>query len=315
MKKHKVLKITFSIIGCLLVIVLIFGGIMFFNAKKSLSLVNKQENLDMNSLVPDYKEKEKSSNNPSILRILLLGLDDSDDGNIDSPQRSDTMMLVSINKDTNQTNIISIPRDTYVESFSPSPSKINSAYAYGKNQLATYAVEELLNIKEEIPYYIAIDFNGLVDLVDAVGGVDVNNAFEFSFGSHHFPVGEQTLNGEEALSYSRMRKEDANGDYGRQNRQRQITQSLFTKLSSPSIILRYNDILKSVENHVRTNITVSNGLNILKNYSEALKNQTTHQIEGTSEMINGSSYEVVSLPDDYLEEIENKFNTNVEISE
>src|SRR5690606_5383567 len=104
------------------------------------------------------------------------------------------------------------------------------------------------------------------EIVDAVGGVNVNNDLDFSLEGNHFPKGELSLNGKEALAYARMRKEDARGDFGRQMRQRQVIQGVINKGANISALWKYDDVLKALSKNVETNISFDEMKSIQKNY-------------------------------------------------
>lgn len=126
--------------------------------------------------------------------------------------------------------IISIPRDSYTEIIGKGKKdKINHAYAFGGINMAVKTVENFLDIP--IDHYIEVNMEGFKDIVDAVGGIEVNNDMEFKYGEH-FNKGEIHLNGDQALLYSRMRYNDPRGDFGRQMRQRQVIQAVIKKVQA-----------------------------------------------------------------------------------
>ena len=107
-------------------------------------------------------------------------------------------------------------------------AKLNAAYAYGGAELAIATIEKLMNI--HIDRYVMINMQGLVQLVDAVGGIEVNNTFDFPISIEEnepeytatVEPGKHLINGDQALVYARMRYQDPEGDYGRQKRQREV---------------------------------------------------------------------------------------------
>lgn len=220
--------------------------------------------------------------------ILLLGVDErkGDRG------RSDTMILLSVQPATKSAIAISIPRDTRVllpqrESY----DKINHAYAFGGSSLSVAAVERLLGVP--IAYYMKTNMEGLVDIVDTVGGVDVVNKLAFSYGGNKFPLGEQHLNGSEALAFVQMRKEDPHGDFGRMDRQRQVLSSAVDKVVSFRSINKLPHILSQLSKDVRTNLTLGNMTDLASGYRSSVDNVETLYLNGSGKMINGIYYYIV----------------------
>ena len=154
--------------------------------------------------------------------ILILGVDQGIEGRHDRGN-SDTMILVTMNPKKKQATMTSIPRDLLVDVLGDKGKyymfRVNSAYQVGGNKASQKTVSHLLNTP--IDYYMEVNMQALESMVDALGGVDVNVPFSFTYNTK-FKKGKMHLNGKQALDYSRMRKEDPKGDYGRQMRQRQI---------------------------------------------------------------------------------------------
>ena len=119
----------------------------------------------------------------------------------------------------------SIPRDTLTEILGETSSqsyymfKVNSAYQFGGSSGSVKTVSAMLNVP--INYYVEVNMKALKSLVNALGGVDVNVPFSFSYDWCDFHKGKQHLDGRHAIAYARMRYDDPRGDYGRQLRQRQ----------------------------------------------------------------------------------------------
>lgn len=139
------------------------------------------------------------------------------------------MILVTVNPALKSMKMLSIPRDTRTEIVGKGTiEKINHAYAHGAPAMAMDSVENLFNVN--IDHYVSINMEGFKELIDALGGVTVNNNFAFSSGGYDFPEGQQFLSGDEALAYTRMRKEDPQGDFGRAARQREIVQAVIKEV-------------------------------------------------------------------------------------
>ncbi|MBO9597678.1 MAG: LCP family protein [Cohnella sp.] len=224
--------------------------------------------------------------------ILLLGVDERpwDRG------RSDTMILLSIQPAKHSALAISIPRDTRVlipkrETY----DKINHAYAFGGTSLSVSAVERLFGVP--IAYYMKTNMEGIVDIVDTVGGVDVDNARRFTYEGVSFPKGEQHLDGTNALLYVRMRKEDPNGDFGRTERQRQLLSAIIDRVVSFRSLGKLPHILSKLSEDVRTNLTSGDLFDLATEYKSEIKRIDTLYLNGTGRMIGGIYYYTVQPED------------------
>ena len=201
------------------------------------------------------------------------------------------MILATVNPTTKQTNMLSIARDSRVNIVGYGQmAKINAAYAYGGIPMAINTVQAFLNVP--VDYYVLMNMKGLEQLVDAVDGVTVSNDLDFTASGHHFPVGSVTLNGEEALAYSRMRHEDSRGDFGRQLRQQEVIKAVLSKATNINMVTNYNKFLQVLENNMQTDLTLKDIINIQQNYGAAT-DYKTHQLKGTGQMIDGQSYQVM----------------------
>lgn len=222
--------------------------------------------------------------------VLLLGVDTGSDGRTEKG-RSDTMLVATVNK--KQVTLISLPRDTYTEIVGRgTKDKMNHAYAFGGAAMSMDTVSNLLDIP--IDHYVMINMQGLKDLVDGVGGVTVDNSFEFNSQGTTFPAGSQKLNGEDALKYSRMRYEDPNGDYGRQERQRQVIQGVIQKVLSLNGLTNYQKMLVTLGQNGKTDLSFNDMQDIVKNYHNAFNTFKTDQLKGEGFMQDGISYQEIS---------------------
>ena len=224
--------------------------------------------------------------------VLLMGIDTGDLGRVDQG-RSDTMMVATVSPEDRKTTIVSIPRDTYVDIVGhDTKDKINHAYAFGGAAMAMDTVQKYVGIP--IDHYVSINMKGLKELVDAVGGVEVNNDFTFSQDGYDFTIGKITLDGDQALSYSRMRYEDPNGDYGRQGRQRKIVEGVAKKVLSLNGVSNYQPILNTLESNMKTDMSFDEMKKIALDYRDAFSTIKQDQLQGESFMQNNISYQKVS---------------------
>ncbi len=217
------------------------------------------------------------------IAILLLGADTGAFGRT-YQGNSDTMILALVNPKTQRTDLISIPRDTpaqIVGTKSFNMQKINAAYALGGPSMARATVEKLVNVP--INYYLTIDMGGLKSVIDAVGGVDVTVPFSFDSsktGGQHFTKGPAHLNGTQALAYVRMRKEDPRGDYGRQERQRQVIKAVVKATLSTTGLSQFSTVLKTLTKNLNTDLTFDDMVTIFRNYRGAAKTIRSTSITG-----------------------------------
>ena len=239
----------------------------------------KMQNEDLNLV------SNKDFNEP--LTFLFLGVDSEGDGlNANAAFNGDTLMLMSFNPKTLDAILLSIPRDTYVPIACNhnNYAKINSSAAYGTSCVIS-TINNLLGIN--IDYYVKINFKGVVDLVEAVGGVEVdveapsymadkyggkvceqNSDRQFGNKLVCMNPGMQTLNGEQALAYSRCRHMYIGSDLDRVKHQQQVVEALANKAMHFSSIKEFQNILNAVSKNIATNMdtdTILSGYNVAKN--------------------------------------------------
>ena len=283
-KKRKGLKIFLIVFGALL---LLLGGYLFYIYDKLTDTVDAM----YTPLDSDLEKKEEIDDrlsNKETINVLLLGVDErpGDRG------RSDTMIFMSLNPNTNKMLMLSIPRDTYVDIPGRGLDKINHAYAFGGSELSVQTVEQFLDTT--IHFYGRVNMEGLISGVDAIGGVTVNNPMEFSHGGHTFKEGQITLNGEQALIYSRMRKNDPRGDLGRNTRQQEIIDAMIDEAVSFDSFTRLTNILDVVGTNVQTNIQTPEIRAMFFDYRGTRSNTIREEINGTGQYIDRIWYYIVS---------------------
>lgn len=238
--------------------------------------------------------------------VLMLGTDAKNDKG-----RTDTIIVLTVNPTNNSVKMLSIPRDTRTEIIGKGKEdKINHAHAFGGVEMAIDTVENFLDIP--IDYYMKVNMEGFKDIVDAVGGVTVTNNLDFSYDNVHFPVGELTLTGDEALPYVRMRKEDPNGDFGRNTRQRQVIQAVLKEGASVSSLTNFSDIFKAIGDNVKTNLTFDQMVDIQKNYKTAGSNIQQMEIKGNGTKINGIYY--LQVPQTEKQRVQNELKAQLELN-
>lgn len=229
-------------------------------------------------VVYTYKEKMKNQDiklgsNKSLTEpftILLLGVDSEVDGlDQNTVFNGDTMMLITFNPKTLNTTIFSIPRDTYVpiSCNGKRSNKINSS-AIGGATCVINTIQDLIGI--DIDYYVKINFKGVVDLVEALKGIEVDVPVDFCEQDSNrmyeneicLSKGLQTLNGEQALALSRHRHSLPLGDFQRVQHQQLVVEAMAKKVKTIRSVNMFYDVLNAVSKNIETNVSTDEMLNL-----------------------------------------------------
>lgn len=277
-RKFRVLKTT----GLLFLALFIVSGAgvgYFFNKMANLTASAQQE-LERG----EHSEKRAQPINPNKdnFSVLFLGLDDRD-GSLKG--RTDALLLATFNKDEGTIKMISIPRDSRVEiPGRVNLDKINHAHAFGGLDMTIATVENLFDIP--IDYFVKLNFDAFIEVIDALGGIEVEVPFTFEEmdsidqkSAITLNEGLQNLNGEEVLAFARMRKKDPRGDIGRGERQQQVLAAIIKKGASFSTLTKFDDVLASIETNLATNLSFGNILS-LHSYSSGLKDIESLSLKG-----------------------------------
>lgn len=221
----------------------------------------------------DFIESSGSVENP--FTVLIMGVDSTSDRlNANAAFNGDTLMLITFNPHTLNATVFSIPRDTYVPIAclkDGGSSKINSSAAYG-TQCVINTVQNLVDIK--IDYYVKINFKGVVDLVNALGGIDITVPDKIDFCEQNskrsfkkenllcIKSGFQHMNGEQALAFARHRKTLPAGDFQRVQHQQLVVEAIANSAKSLSSINDFYSILDAVSINMDTNMSTNEMLNL-----------------------------------------------------
>ncbi|GAA3703033.1 hypothetical protein GCM10022204_20230 [Microlunatus aurantiacus] len=184
------------------------------------------------------------------LNFVLLG-SDSRDPDDSGAGRSDSIMVVHLNKAHDQAFITSFPRDMWVDIPGHGKGKINAAFAYGGTQLMVQTLEKLLGTRMD--HVVMVDFEGFIKLTESLGGVTVKNKTAFSSHGFDYPKGEITIAGEEALWFVRERKSLPGGDLDRAENQRNVIKAIVAKGLSPEVVANpaaFTSFVGGVAEHV-----------------------------------------------------------------
>ncbi|MCI8575153.1 MAG: hypothetical protein HFI09_01655 [Bacilli bacterium] len=252
---------------------------------------NKVKVLETISIKVENKIKKKDTKiTKEPFSVYVSGTDDY--GAINEMTRSDVNMVITVNPNTHQILLTSIPRDYYVslEGMHDAKDKLTHASLYGIDT-SVKTLEKLLDTS--IDYYLKINFSSLVNLVEAVDGIEINNEKEFTahyydepvkeWVTYHFPEGLNHLNGKQALAFSRERKSFVLGDRARALHQQQVLSALIKKVASPAILKNYTMILNALDGSFDTNFTFDEIMSFLQKQIDtgADWNISSEVLEGT----------------------------------
>lgn len=249
-KRRRWLRVT---LWSLVALALVAGGGAVAVRLYLKSVESKVTRVDAFAEVVEAERPAKPAAVAKAMNILVLG-SDSRDPDIEG-SRTDTIMLAHVTADRSSAQVVSIPRDTWLDIPRASngrggvKAKINAAFAWGGIPLMVRTVEAYTKIR--IDHVVVIDFAGFEQIVNTLGGIDVD--VEKDFTSIHppyrrFSAGKQHLTGAEALDYSRQRKQFANGDFSRIKHQQQVIKAVLAKATSAGILTdpgKLNNFLKA----------------------------------------------------------------------
>lgn len=313
-KKKTRRKLLYTV---LVISMVLLSGVIVFATNLSLQTKNATSNM-FEPLERDKENKAESKFDSamaedSAFTLMLTGIENEEGATYG---RSDVIIVATINPKTEKISMVSIPRDTKV--YIPDlgyEDKINHSYANGGINYTINAVEEFLDL--EIDYYVSTDFQGFEDIVDTVGGIEVDVPFTFkaqlteSLKWKTYTEGPMELNGNEALAYVRMRKTDPQGDIGRNLRQKQVIQEIINQGTSLGNITKIDDMIRDVGKNVRTNIPSSDYFGLIKMYQN-LKSSPFEQLQitGDDATIRGIYY---FIPDeDSIETVSKQLKLNLD---
>ena len=278
-KKKKKKHIFLKIVLILLAIIAIVAGIIVGYGYSKLSMLNYDE-IDKNEI----EVNEGVETATGYRNILLLGVDSRQ--NDYSNALSDSIMVVSLNQDEKKVKIASLYRESYLK-IGTSLDKLTHAYAKGGAKLSLSTINTNLDL--DLTEYVAINFNVVVDVVNAVGGItmeitsqeakyinayidEVNRVTKHN-SSHITKAGTYKLDGVQALAYARIRYTDG-GDYKRTERQRDVLNLVFAKVKKMNLI-ELNNIADMVLKEISTNISGSDIIGLLSQVASYEIEETT----------------------------------------
>lgn len=309
-KKRLALKISLLVAISAFLVVVAYG----------ISLKNKAADAADNAYEA-VEDRDKSELRAEAVRpitdnvsILFMGVDESEKRADDGDGRSDAMLVATLNNRAKTVKLVSIPRDSYV--YIPDigkKDKITHAHAFGGTRGTIETIEGMLDIP--IDYYVKMNFNAFIEVVDALGGIDldVNIPREFVELDENdqrvieLKPGQQHLDGKHALALARTRKID--NDVERGKRQQEILYAILKETASVKSIIKYGDVIDAVGNNMKTNMK----FNEMKSFFEYVKGGIPEvdmiTLAGTDDMSTGIYYWM--LDEDSLEDLKREMQIHL----
>ena len=246
------------------------------------------------SFVDDIKDMALLSGKKN---IVVMGCDIRKD----DVGRSDTLFVVMLDKNNKQASLLSIPRDTRVKIKDRGWDKINAAFAYGGQDLTRSTVQDFLGIR--LHNYVVVDFQGFKDLVDVIGGVDINVEKRMYYYDPYanFEIdlrpGLQHMDGKTAMQYVRYRDEE--GDIGRIRRQQKFIMALYKQIASKNIIAKMPGLSKQIMSMVKSDLSLKEMVELGKVMHDMLQKDGLKMamVPGTPKYIDGISYWIPDIPE------------------
>lgn len=258
--------------------------------------INKDDLAINNEIYGEVSETLSEAEFNEVKTVVFFGVDSRDVTNGFSG-RSDTIMVVSVNPKNKAISLISIPRDTYVSIPDYGKDKINHSYSYGQEQLAIKTINQ--NFGLNITEYVTIDFAGLINVINDVGGIELeisNEEMDYinerSWEAYNISknkseklssFGKVKLSGEQALTHSRNRT--IGNDFVRASRQRKVLEALIFKISSLDVVTMFK-VSDSILSEVKTNVDITKymslAINAMTNKDKYLDNIVLTQVPAAS---------------------------------
>lgn len=299
-KTKKSGKKKWIILSLLLVVLIIAGAGIGY----TFTLLNKVDKVSLDESKLDVStETEEKYKDSGVTNVLLLGVD-SEDGAVG---RSDSIMILSIDKTHNKLKLSSIMRDSYVDIKGHGKDKINHAYAFGGPELSISTINS--NFDMNIKDFVTVNFDSLPKVVEQLGGIDIKitsgdlkyinnyidhlNGLEKKNAPHITTTGTHHLNGIQALAYARIRYDG--GDQERTQRHRTILTALFNTIKSKNAT-QYTSILNELLPLVKTSLSASDILKIATSATSTpggmIQDRFPRDDNGYGQMIKGVYYQL-----------------------
>ena len=209
----------------------------------------------------------KQNPNAEVFNIYVSGIDTY--GPISSVSRSDVNIIMTVNRKTKKVLLTTTPRDAYVpiaDGGLNQPDKLTHAGIYGVDA-SVHTLENLYGI--DLNYYVRLNFTSFLKLIDLLGGIDIENDQEFTAGNTHYPIGNISLNSEQALTFVRERYSLDGGDNDRGKNQEKVIAAVIKKLTSTDALKNYNAILSGLQDSVQTDMSLETMMNLINTQLES----------------------------------------------
>lgn len=295
MKKKRKSKKGLIVLICIFVVAAVAGFFYYY-------LLGFSKNSSLGDGLASVERREAVKGEP--VNILLMGVDIGNPTNKNEPKRTDTIILINYNEANEEINMVSIPRDTLV-TINGRNQKINAAHAIGGVNYLINQVEKLLNIN--INYYGKIDYNGFRNIIDSIGGIDMEISQNMRYDDDsqdlhiNFKKGETVhLDGKKAEEFFRWRKNNdgsglAEGDLGRIDNQHLFINKVIDKFKSPAIIPRIPGVMTTLPKYAETNMKPEEMIKYAYTFLRVNKeNMKITTLKGDSKYIKGISYFIYS---------------------
>ena len=223
----------------------------------------------------------KQDPNAEVFNIYVSGIDTY--GPISSVSRSDVNIIMTVNRKTKKVLLTTTPRDAYVpiaDGGLNQPDKLTHAGIYGVDA-SVHTLENLYGI--DLNYYVRLNFTSFLKLIDLLGGIDIENDQEFTVGNTNYPIGNISLNSEQALTFVRERYSLNGGDNDRGKNQEKVIAAVIKKLTSTDALKNYNAILSGLQDSVQTDMSLETMMNLINTQLESggSYNVTSQALTGT----------------------------------
>ncbi len=253
-KRHRALRVVLIVLATVLVGALGAGAYYAVSIENSVTQnINRADTLPADGTTSASPTTEPET---GTMDYVLLGSDSRDTNAGDG--RSDSIMVVHVDKNRNKAYIVSFPRDMYVEIPGHGMNKINAAYSLGGAQLTVKTLQNLLGYKMD--HVVIIDFKGFIDLTKDLGGVQVKNKTAFTSHGYTYPKGKITISGKKALWFVRERHALPGGDLDRAANQRNVIKAIVAKGLSADVVAdpaRFTNFLSNVAKNVTVDQTLT----------------------------------------------------------
>ncbi len=314
-RKKKILKLVVFPLMVIAISVISYSTFLYSKAQTAMN--------DSYDPIDRISSKRETIVNPDIdnISVLFIGVDDSEERGFGTNSRSDALILATFNEKAKTVKLLSIPRDSYVNIPDHGKDKITHAHAYGGPVTTIETVEELLDIP--VDFYVKLNFNAFVDVINAIGGIKADVPYDFSESDSdekkriNLQAGFQQLDGEEALALARTRKLDS--DIERGKRQLEIIEAIIDKATSANSIMKYADVIDAVGKNMVTDLSFSE----MKSFIDYAKEGTSLNIETLSlegqdlylTNSKGNRIYYYDLDEDYLESVQTTLKSHLELSD